>query len=146
MNSIDVEERAEQLDAMTRRLIGLVSSEAEAVQAHRLNAANADWDEKERLVHSWRLEVSRIKADPSLLAGLSQARKESLREASRELDAKLEAHAMALAASKSVTEGLVRTIASEIAAVRAAPAGYGRSGASSGQNKQALGIAVNAKA
>lgn len=146
MSSIDVEERAEQLDAMTRRLIGLVSSEAEAVQAHRLNAANADWDEKERLVHSWRLEVSRIKADPTLLAGLSQARKESLREASRELDTRLEAHAMALAASKSVTEGLVRTIASEIAAVRAAPAGYGRSGASAGPNKQASGLAVNAKA
>lgn len=146
MNTIDVEDRAEQLDAMTRRLIGLVSSEAEAVQAHRLNAANADWDEKERLVHSWRLEVSRIKADPSLLAGLSQARKESLRAASKELDAKLEAHAMALAASKSVTEGLVRTIASEIAAVRAAPAGYGRSGVNESANRQASGLAVNAKA
>lgn len=146
MNTIDVEERAEQLDAMTRRLIGLVSSEAEAVQAHRLNAASADWDEKERLVHSWRLEVSRIKADPGLLAGLSQARKESLREASRELEARLEAHAMALAASKTVTEGLVRTIAGEIAAVRAAPAGYGRSGANMTPNKQASGLAVNAKA
>ena len=39
MNSIEVEERAEQLEAMTRRLIGLVSAEAAAVQAHRLSAA-----------------------------------------------------------------------------------------------------------
>jgi len=63
MSSIDVEDRAEQLEAMIRRLINLVSAEAAAVQAHRLSAANADWDEKERLVHAWRLEVSRIKAD-----------------------------------------------------------------------------------
>ena len=146
MNAIDVEERGEQLEAMTRRLIGLVTAEAAAVQTHRLSAANADWDEKERLVHAWRIEVSRIKADPTLLSGLSQMRKDQLRVSSRELETALEAHAMALAASKSVTEGLVRSIASEIASVRAAPAGYGRSGASAAANRQASGLAVNAKA
>ena len=142
----DVEDRAEQLEAMTRRLIGLVSAEAAAVQAHRLSAANADWDEKERLVHSWRIEVSRNKADPTLLAGLSAASKERLRVSSRELERALEAHAMALAASKAVTEGLVRSIASEIASVRAAPAGYGRAGVTAGPNRHASGLAVNAKA
>ena len=146
MNAIDVEEHGEQLEAMTRRLIGLVTAEAAAVRAHRLSAANADWDEKERLVHAWRIEVSRIKADPTLLSGLSQMRKDQLRVSSRELETALEAHAMALAASKSVTEGLVRSIASEIASVRAAPAGYGRSGASAAANRQASGLAVNAKA
>ena len=147
MSTSEVEERAEQLEAMMRRLIGLVSSEAAAVRAHRLSAANADWDEKERLVHAWRIEVSRIKGDPSLLSGLSQMRKEQLRASSRELETALEAHAMALAASKSVTEGLVRSIASEIASVRAAPAGYGRSGVSAGaKNPHASGLAVNAKA
>ena len=74
--SPDVEDRGEQLDVMTRRLIGLVANEITAVREHRLSQANADWDEKERLVHAWRLEVSRIKADPTLLAGLSAARKE----------------------------------------------------------------------
>jgi hypothetical protein len=142
-----VEERAEQLEAMTRRLIGLVMAEADAVRAHRLSATNADWDEKERLVHAWRIEVSHIKADPSLLAGLSASRKESLRASSRELEAVLSAHASALAASKDVTEGLVRSIASELAAVRSAPAGYGRTGGlNAGPNRQASGLAVNAKA
>lgn len=142
-----VEERAEQLDTMTRRLIGLVAAEVDAVRAHRLSAANADWDEKERLVHAWRLEVSRIKSDPSLLAGLSDARKQSLRESSRELESILTAHAHALAASKDVTEGLVRSIAAELAATRSAPAGYGRTGGiSAGANREASGLAVNAKA
>ena len=52
-----VEERAEQLHAMTLRLTGMVVAEAEAVRAHRLSSANAGWDEKERLVHAWRIEV-----------------------------------------------------------------------------------------
>lgn len=142
-----VEERAEQLEAMTRRLIGMVAAEAEAVRAHRLSAANADWDEKERLVHAWRIEVSHIKADPSLLSGLSPTRKDRLRESSRELERVLSAHASALAASKDVTEGLVRSIATELAATRSAPAGYGRTGGiNAGPNRQAAGLAVNAKA
>lgn len=142
-----IEERAEQLEAMTRRLIGLVGAEAEAVRAHRLNADSADWDEKERLVHAWRIEVSRIKADPSLLAGLSPQRKEALRESARELEDALSSHEMALAASKDVTEGLVRSIAEEVAAVRAAPAGYGRMGGiASAPNRQASGLTINAKA
>jgi hypothetical protein len=140
-----VEERAEQLHAMTLRLIGMVIAEAEAVRAHRLSSANAGWDEKERLVHAWRIEVSRIKAEPALLAGLSAARKSALQQSARELETALEAHAMALAASKSVTEGLVRSIATEIAAARSAPVGYGRSGANAGA-RQAAGLAVNAKA
>lgn len=145
--SPDVEGRGEQLDVMTRRLIGLVANEITALREHRLSQANADWDEKERLVHAWRLEVSRIKADPSLLAGLSTARKEALKSGSEELQRALETHAHALAASKEVTEGLVRSIATELAAVRSAPAGYGRAGAmNAGPNRQASGLALDAKA
>jgi hypothetical protein len=113
------------------------------VQAHRLSAANADWDEKERLVHAWRIEVSRLKADPSLLSGISAARKSALKESARQLETALASHAIALAASKTVTEGLVRSIAAEVAA----PAGYGRTGSfnTAGQ-RQASGLALNAKA
>jgi hypothetical protein len=143
----DIDERAEQLESMTRRLVGLIAAEAEAVQAHRLSAANANWDEKERLVHAWRIEVSRIKADPSQLAGISPARKEGLKASAKELETALEAHAMALAASKSVTEGLVRSIAAEVAAVRSGPAGYGRTGGfNTTAPRQASGLALNAKA
>ncbi len=143
----DIDERAEQLDAMTRRLVRLIGAEAEAVQAHRLSAANAGWDEKERLVHAWRIEVSRIKADPTLLAGISPARKAALKESAKALETALESHAVALAASKAVTEGLVRSIAAEVAAVRSAPAGYGRTGSfNTATQRQASGLALNAKA
>jgi hypothetical protein len=114
----DIDERAEQLESMTRRLVGLIAAEAEAVQAHRLSAANADWDERE-----------------------------GLKASAKELETALEAHAMALAASKSVTEGLVRSIAAEVAAVRSGPAGYGRTGGfNTTAPRQASGLALNAKA
>ena len=145
--SPDVEDRGEQLDVMTRRLIGLVANEITALREHRLSQANADWDEKERLVHAWRLEVARIKANPGLLAGISSVRKASLKESSKALEAALESHAIALAASKTVTEGLVRSIAAEVAAVRSGPAGYGRTGSFSNSTpRQASGVALNAKA
>lgn len=142
-----VEERAEQLLAMTTRLIGLLDDEIEAVNARKLDASGANWDEKERLVHAWRLEVSRIKADPSQMAGLSPARKDALRTAARDLDERLQAHERALSAARTVTEGLVRSIAAEIAESRSAPAGYGAKGAlAGGPKREASGLAVNAKA
>ncbi len=147
MSSHNPRERAEQLLAMTTRLVALIGEEIEAVKARRLNSGSADWDEKERLVHAWRLEVSRVKADPTLLAGIQDDLKGALREAARALEQGLEEHARALGAMKTVTEGLVRSIAAEIASVRSAPAAYGRSGTvNEGQRREASGLAVDAKA
>jgi hypothetical protein len=141
-----VDERAEQLLAMTQRLVSLLDEEVAALKARRLDASGAGWDEKEKLVHAWRLEVSRIKADPGLMAGVSEARKEALRIAARALEERLADHERALAAARTVTEGLVRSIAAEIAEARRGPAGYGAAGVvTGGQRREASGLAVNAK-
>jgi len=146
-NASSASERADQLLAMTRRLITLVKAEIEALNARRLDGASADWDEKERLAHSWRLEVAHIKSNPAALAGVAPERKAALREAARDLEIVLETHARSLAAMKNVTEGLVRSIASEIASARSAPAAYGRGGTVNAQARtEASGLAVDAKA
>jgi hypothetical protein len=140
-------ERADQLLAMTKRLISLVSAEVDALKAKRLDGASTDWDEKERLAHAWRLEVAYIKTNPAALAGIAEDRKQALRESAKQLEEQLEAHARALGAMKTVTEGLVRSIASEIATARSAPAGYGRGGAvNTATKREASGLAVDAKA
>lgn len=142
-----VDDRAEQLLAMTRRLVVLVDEEIEAVKARKLDASSVNWDEKEKLVHAWRLEVARIKADPEQMAGLSPVRKEALKASARDLEDRLQAHARALAAARTVTEGLVRSIAAEIAQSRAGPAGYSAKGAAPvSQRREATGLTVNAKA
>jgi hypothetical protein len=143
----DATDRAEQLLAMTGRLDVLISAEIEAIKARRLDGGSADWHEKERLAHTWRLEVAHIKANPSALAGIGDALKAQLREAAGALEQKLEDHARALNAMKTVTEGLVRSIASEIASARSAPPAYGRHGSvNPGAKREASGLAVDAKA
>jgi hypothetical protein len=147
MIMLDVNERAEQLLAMTQRLASLVAAEIEAMKTRKLTSNSSEWDEKERLVHAWRLEVSRIKADPSLMAGVGADQKAALRDAAKQLEDGLESHAHQLVATKSVTEGLVRSIAAEIASSRSAPAAYGRGGALNNvARREASGLAVNAKA
>jgi hypothetical protein len=145
--SFTADERAEELLAMTRRLIALAKAEIESLKNRKLDGASADWAEKERLAHAWRIEVSHIKANPSALEGVSPARKAELRAAAEELETALEAHSHSLSAMKEVTEGLVRSIASEIASLRSAPAAYGRGGAvTPGGAREASGLAVDAKA
>jgi hypothetical protein len=141
------DERAQELLAMTQRLAALVRAEIEALKARRLDGANADWDEKERLAHAWRLQVSHIKAHPDALQGLGPDVKAALRQAAEDLEQSLETHGRSLAAMKEVTEGLVRSIAFEIASQRSAPAAYGRGGTvNPAARREASGLAVDAKA
>jgi len=140
-------DRADQLIAMAGRLTELVRLEIEAIKAHRLDGAALNADEKERLVHAWRIEVARIKQDPSLLKGIDASRKSALRDASKRLETLIEGHARALGAMKTVTEDLVKAIATEVAQARKAPAGYGATGAvGRTPTAGATGVALNAKA
>lgn len=141
------QDRADQLLAMTRRLTALVNAEIAALDARKLDGGSADWDEKERLAHSWRIEVAHIKQNPSALTGVPETVKADLREAARELEGALAKHAHSLAAMKEVTEGLVRSIAAEIASARSAPTAYGRGGiVNQSVKNEASGLTVNAKA
>lgn len=140
-------ERAEQMTAMAGRISVLVDAEIEALKAGRLDGADANAQEKERLVHSWRLEVDRIREHPSIISGADKTLKDDLARASASLAEKLEVHAAALAARRSVTEGLVQSIAEEVARVRKAPEGYGSTGAARRDGPaRAGGVAVDAKA
>jgi hypothetical protein len=58
--SFTADERAEELLAMTRRLIALAKAEIESLKNRKLDGASADWAEKERLAHAWRIEVSHL--------------------------------------------------------------------------------------
>lgn len=140
-------DRAEQMLAIAKRLIALVSAEVKAMKIRKLDGATADFAEKERLAHAWRLEVTAIKANPALLKGAAAATMSKLKDAAKELETVLQAHAAAIQAMKQVTEGLVKAIADEIASQRRAPPAYGRSGAIQASRTQAAsGLTVNAKA
>lgn len=146
LSSTGPADRADQMTAMAVRLGDLIRMEIEALKAHRLDGASAHAEEKERLAHAWRLEVARIKQDPSQLKGLDPARKAALRDASKALETLIEGHARSLEAMKTVTEGLVKAIATEVAQARKGPAGYGANGAVGRPSSAgATGVALNAR-
>lgn len=147
ISASDPADRADQMIAVGRRLIDLVGQEAVALTERRIAPPAATMEEKERLAHAWRIEVQRIRDNPGLIAGLDADRREALKAVSVELDRQLNRHAQALGAMKTVTEGLIKRIAEEIAAARKGPAGYGRSGVvEPGTAAATGGAAVNTRA
>jgi hypothetical protein len=112
----DANDRADQLTRL---------SEPQAFEARRPQDAAPGLQETQRLANLYRHESARIRREPALLAGLDAAGRERLKRASLALDAVLARHARALEAAKTVTEGLVRAVAEELAAGRPQAAGYG---------------------
>ncbi len=143
----DGADRADQLIGITERLIGLVTAETQALKAGKLGASANDWAEKEKLAHAYRLEMNQIRDNPSMLDGSSAEQRAELVTLAQSFQALLETHANALTATKDVTEGLVRAITTEVAESRAAPQGYGATGAvQRGHGAAGSGIAADLKA
>lgn len=121
----DAADRVQQLITLTEQLTERLAGEAALFEARRPQDAAAGLEETGRLANLYRHESMRVKANPDLIAGAPAAARERLVKATLAFDATLARHAHALEAAKTVTEGLVQTIAREVASVRAAGAGYG---------------------
>jgi len=121
----DPTERVEQLIVLTERLTKFLKAELKAFEARRPQDAAANSAETQRLANVYRHESARIRADPSLIAGASPALHRRLMEATKLFDEVLARHGRALYAAKTITEGLVRAIAEEVAVQRRRVAAYG---------------------
>ena len=140
----DMEDRLNQLIGLTRRLTDLMVAETQALKARKLDASSADWEEKERLAHTYRLEMTDLSRNPDQLVPVPRDLRKSLFEATRRFQEVLAEHGTALAAMREVTEGLVESIAREVANETHGPRGYGARGQLG--DARAAGIGVNAKA
>jgi len=121
----DAAERVEQLILLTERLTGLVAQSAQAFEARRPQDAAAFVGETGRLANMYRHESTRIRGNPAVIAGASLVQRTRLVRATEGFDAVLARQARAVEAAKTVTEGLVRTIAEEVATQRQKGASYG---------------------
>ncbi len=140
----DLQDRIEQLISLTQRLTVLMQAEIEALKARKLDASSTDWAEKERLAHTYRMEMMSLsKQGDQLVAAPADLRK-SLFETTRRFQEVLKEHDIALTAMREVSEGLVESIAREVAHETNGPRGYGAGGKQGAS--RASGIAVNAKA
>ncbi|MBL8530140.1 MAG: flagellar basal-body protein FlbY [Hyphomonadaceae bacterium] len=125
----DAADRAEQLLLVTERLALLVQEETRRIDARQPPLDGAEAEEKNRLANAYRLELTRIKHDPSLIAAAPPATLARLRANTAALQQSLAQHEIALNAVKTITEGLVEAMAQEIVRQRAGSASYGAGGA-----------------
>ncbi len=124
----DAKDRAEQLLLITERLTTLIDAETQRIEARQPPLDGAEAEEKTRLSNAYRLELARVKDDPSLIEGAPSALLAQLRQCTLALHEKLAAHESALNAVKLVSEGLVQAMAEEVVRQRGGDAHYGAKG------------------
>lgn len=139
-------DRVDQLIVLTERLTELVALQCQAFEQRRPQDSAAYLDETSRLANIYRHESARVRADPSLVAGAPLAQRTHLVRATEAFDAVLARQGRAIEAAKTVTEGLVRAIAEEVAAQREQGGGYGPGATAASSPSAATAITLNKRA
>ena len=139
------DENVQRLIALTEQLTERMRADAEAFEARRPHEAAARIEETQRLANLYRFESDRVRQNPSMIAGASLQLRQKLTRASQAFEAALARHGRAVYAMKTITEGVVKAIAEEVARTRAATAGYGP-GARMASRDSAIAIALNRRA
>ena len=119
------EDNVERLIILTERLTDRLAVDSQAFEARRPMEAAVRLEETSRLANLYRHESARVRADPSLVSGAPPSARARLVQASEAFESVLARHGRALYAAKAVTEGVVRSIAEEVARSRTAMTGYG---------------------
>jgi hypothetical protein len=138
------ERNAAQLVTLTEAVTTRMAADAADFEARRPILAAERMAATAELANLYRHESARVKADPSLIAGASEATRARLKQATVHFEAVLSRHARALEAARTVTEGVVRAIAEEVARTRSSGAGYGPE--AQAQAGKATAITLNRRA
>ena len=80
------------------------------------------------LANAYRRESAQVKANPAVLGAAPVSERKALIKATQAFEAVLSRHSRAIEAARIISEGLVKTIAAEVAAQRGSPSAYGASG------------------
>ncbi len=128
--------RARNLVILTERLTARLSAETAAFEARRPQDVAAGLTATQELANQYRRESALIKSNPIVLVDAPLKDRQALIQATQKFETVLSHHATVVEAARIVSEGLVRTIAGEVAASRAMGTGYGASGhAATGDNR-----------
>ena len=125
LNAHDAADRLEQMIILVERLTELTAQQCRAFEQHRPQDAALLMEETARLANIYRHESARIRAAPALVQGATAELRQRLARAAESFDAVLHRHGRAVDAARTVTEGLVRAIAEEVANQREQRSGYG---------------------
>jgi len=132
-------DRARQLLTLTERLTQRLVEETAVLEAHRPQDLYDRLEETRNLSNLYRIESMRVKADPSLLKGISPREKQALFEATQAFHEQLARYDRAVNAAKTITEGIVAAIADDMNTRRAGNMTYGARGHTRSAGPQSLG-------
>ena len=121
-------DRIEPMIKLTEMLTRLIADQASAFEARRPQDAAATMEETVKLANVYRHEATRFRAGRAELAKAPVALRQRLTRATEAFDAVMARQERALHGAKTVTEGLVKAIAEEVASQRTASTGYGANG------------------
>jgi hypothetical protein len=120
--------RVRQLIDLTNRLTTRLSEESKVFESHRPQDAAAALAGTQDLANAYRRESAQLKANPASVAAAPATDRVALIRATEAFEAVLSRHSRAVEAARVVSEGLVQTIAAEVAGQRGSPSAYGASG------------------
>ena len=126
------------LTALTDRLTARLEVETDAFATQRAAEVAAGFAETQDLANQYRRESAHLKANKELLIAAPAAERMALVKATEAFEAVLDIHGRTVEAARTVSEGLVRTIAQEVAGARAMGAGYGATGHANGGDSRAV--------
>ena len=135
----------EQLTALTERLTQLIAGQAKSFETRRPQDAAASMEEVGRLANTYRQVSQQVRAMAKPFPDATPAQRARLLRATEAFDAVLARQGRALEAAKTVSEGLVRAIAEEVARQRTQNSGYGPKG-SAGRPGAATAVTLNRRA
>lgn len=132
--------RVMQLIHLTRTLTERLEQERDAMRERRPQDIAAGMEETQMLANQYRRESAQAKASPDFLKSMSDQDRSELIAATAAFEAVLEEHAQTVEAARTISEGLVRAIASEVAGARAQGTGYGASGRAMAGDSRAVAL------
>jgi hypothetical protein len=142
----DANDRVEQLIILSQRLTALIAEETGLIEQRAPLPQDGRDDERNRLVNAYRLEMARIKQDPSLIETADPARIARLKAATAIMQDKVARFERALQAVRVISEGLLRAMAEAAADQVGGPKRYAASGALDQPTAAPPAVALNQRA
>ncbi|MDQ1153375.1 flagellar basal-body protein FlbY [Brevundimonas sp. SORGH_AS_0993] len=132
--------RLRQMVVLTTQLTERLSAEMAAFEGGRPQDVAHGLAKTQEMANLYRRDAAHVKANPQLLAAAPVADRQALVKATETFNAVLERHARAVEAARTISEGLVRTIAQEVTAARTPASAYGADGAAAQGDGRAVAL------
>lgn len=132
--------QVQKLINLTQTLTERLNAELDMIRNHRVAEMASGMSRTSEMANEYRRESARVKSNPGLISNASLALKQSLISATEAFEHTLALHSQTIEAARKISEGLVRTIAGEVADARALGTGYLASGHATSGDSRAVAL------